>query len=157
MLIQSLKLENIKSYKKETIGFKEGINGISGLNGHGKTTILESIGYALFDSLPYSAKDFVRKGEKTGKVTLDITDSDGIGYRIVRKVGASTGYWIERDGLPNIENKVDVQAFIMDTFFPFVGGADLKSVFENAVGVAQGTFSTSFSQTSGVRKSTFDK
>src|SRR5665648_419817 len=157
MLIQSLKLENIKSYKKETIEFKDGINGISGLNGHGKTTILESIGYALFDSLPYSAKDFVRKGENTGKVTLNITGSDGIEYRIVRKVGASTGYWIERNGLPNIESKADVQAFIMDTFFPFAGGADLKSVFENAVGVAQGTFATSFSQSSGVRKSTFDK
>ncbi|MBU4139038.1 MAG: AAA family ATPase, partial [Euryarchaeota archaeon] len=48
MLIKSVELKNVKSYSHETIEFLEGINGICGQNGHGKSTILESIGYALF-------------------------------------------------------------------------------------------------------------
>jgi len=59
MLLKSVELRNIKSYRSETIDFSEGINGICGENGHGKTTILEAIGYALFDYLPYKKADFL--------------------------------------------------------------------------------------------------
>ena len=66
MLIHSLTLENVKSYTRETVEFSPGTNAIVGHNGSGKTTILEAIGFALFDHLPYSQVDFVRGRSEVG-------------------------------------------------------------------------------------------
>ena len=55
MKLISLTLENIKSYINETIVFFDGVNFVSGANGSGKTTIIEAIGYALFDATPFSS------------------------------------------------------------------------------------------------------
>ena len=60
MLIHSLTLENVKSFAQGTVAFSPGTNAIVGHNGSGKTTILEAIGFALFDHLPYSQAAFVR-------------------------------------------------------------------------------------------------
>ena len=50
MRILSLELQNIKSYHEPTrIEFTSGLNAVCGMNGSGKTTVLEAIGYALFD------------------------------------------------------------------------------------------------------------
>ena len=49
MLIRSVHLENFKSYEQATIYFLEGTNAIVGRNGAGKSSLVEAIGYALFD------------------------------------------------------------------------------------------------------------
>ena len=67
MLITRIELENIKSYRQITIDFRRGTTAISGANGAGKTTIVEAIGFALFDFLPYNQAQFVREGEKYGQ------------------------------------------------------------------------------------------
>lgn len=157
MLIQRVELRNVKSYVQETIEFKEGINGISGENGHGKTTILEAIGFALFDYLPYSASDFLRRGEKSGLVGVDVIANDGKPYRITRKMGTSSEYSARGDGL-HITGKKDVIDWIIDNLVPGVsGGDDLKKVFENAVGVPQGLFTAAFQENPSKRKTTFDE
>lgn len=94
MLIKSLELKKIKSYSEETIDFFEGINGICGENGHGKTTILEAIGYALFDFLPFNHGDFLRHGEKSGFVAVTVEGKDEIEYTIHRKIGSGSDYFI---------------------------------------------------------------
>ncbi|MEA1863767.1 MAG: AAA family ATPase [Euryarchaeota archaeon] len=155
MLIDAIELRNIKSYTDEEISFRHGVNGISGANGAGKTTILESIGFALFDNLQYSQKHFLRKGAKSGDVRIHLTASDGVEYTITRSVKGDY-----RVGSPVGDlavGKIDVQDWIVENLF---GGAinsgDLSSIFENAVGVPQGTFTTSFLSTPTVRKKVFD-
>ena len=49
MKIKSVKLRNVKCYSEAEFDFEKGINFISGMNGAGKTSIIESIGYALFN------------------------------------------------------------------------------------------------------------
>jgi exonuclease SbcC len=98
LIIQKVELKNIKSYKNGTIDFQEGITSLYGLNGAGKSTIVEAIGFTLFDfSPPYNQSEFVRKGEKTGEITVTFTGSDGITYMVTRKCGSSQSYSIVDD------------------------------------------------------------
>lgn len=48
MLLHSLRMVNFKRYKTETIRFRDGITGIIGNNGSGKSTIVEAILFALY-------------------------------------------------------------------------------------------------------------
>lgn len=157
MMIRKVRLKNIKSYKSCEIEISEGIIGISGLNGAGKSTILEAIGYALFDCLPYTQSEFVRKGEKNGEISVTITGSDELEYTIVRKCGSSQAYYLY-DSLGNkLEGKDDVGAKLCEILgYNVTDFTQLRSLFENAVGVLQGTFVSEFLESPGKRKAIFD-
>lgn len=74
MLLQELKLENIRSYTRETVNFSEGSTLLSGDIGSGKSTILLSIEFALFGTsrpdLP--AESLLRKGSTHASVELKL-------------------------------------------------------------------------------------
>ena len=70
MRIEQLKLTNFRNYEKETITFHPKITFISGLNGQGKTNLLESIVYL---SLTRShrineEKQLIKKGEDYARI-----------------------------------------------------------------------------------------
>jgi exonuclease SbcC len=156
MLIKSLELKNIKSYSNETIDFFEGINGICGENGHGKTTILEAIGFALFDFLPFNNADFLRHGEKSGYVAVTVEGKDEVEYTISRKIGSGSDYFI-RTPVGEIKGKKDVQAWLAGNLFRSIRSEEeLPSLFMNAIGVPQGTFTTAFLEAARNRKIIFD-
>jgi len=156
MLIKSLELKNIKSYSDETIDFFEGINGICGENGHGKTTILEAIGFALFDYLPFNNADFLRHGEKSGYVAVTVEGKDEVEYTIYRKIGSGNDYFI-RTPVGDIKGKKDVQAWLAGNLFRSIRSEEeLSSLFMNAIGVPQGTFTTAFLEAARNRKIIFD-
>lgn len=78
MKIKTLQLQNIQSYKDETITFDDGETLIYGENGAGKTTILRAIFGALFQNRSahqihsgYTLDKLVRKGESQGKIELE--------------------------------------------------------------------------------------
>jgi exonuclease SbcC len=157
MIIKKVALKNIKSYEEDVIEFEEGITSIHGLNGAGKSTVLESIGYALFDSLPYNQSDFVRKGEKTGEVSITIRGIDDIDYTITRKCGSSQSYSLKDDNGILIEGKEDVGCKLCEILgYKVPDISQLRSLFENAVGVLQGTFVSEFLESAGRRKAIFD-
>lgn len=156
MLIKSVELKNVKSYQHETIEFLEGINGICGQNGNGKSTILEAIGFTLFDYLPYKKiDDFRRHGEKSGYVAVTVEGKDEIEYTIYRKLGGSD-YYIKTP-VSEIKGKKDVTNWIASNLLYNVRSPeDMPSIFENAVGVPQGTFTTAFLLNPEPRKKIFD-
>jgi exonuclease SbcC len=153
MLIKSVELKNIKSYRHETIEFKEGINGICGQNGHGKTTILEAIGYVLFDYLPYKDADFLRRGEKSGMVSVEIFANNST-YRLARKLGGE--YSIRGDNL-HITGKKDVLTWLISNIFSLSTEDELPRIFENTIGVPQGLLTAAFMETPTKRRKTFDE
>ncbi len=61
MLLKSIKLENIRSFLKQEIHFTEGISLLAGDIGAGKSTIFQSIEFALFG---------LKRGELTGNTLL---------------------------------------------------------------------------------------
>ncbi len=75
MIINYIKLKNIRSYKNETINFPTGKVLLVGDVGAGKSTILLSIEFALFGIMKgdISGETLLRKGEKNGSVELSIT------------------------------------------------------------------------------------
>jgi exonuclease SbcC len=98
MLIRSLRLKNIKSYGEGpegagvTVNFQSGVNRVAGRNGHGKTTLIEALGYALFFAEPdneekfKTATYFLRAGEKVGEIDV-VFAHGGESYRIERDIG----------------------------------------------------------------------
>lgn len=74
MFIKSISLENIRSYKKETITFATGSTLLWGEIGSGKSTILYTIEFALFGIIKgiNSYAQLLRHGEQEGKVSLSL-------------------------------------------------------------------------------------
>src|SRR6266481_7716597 len=98
MLIRSLRLKNIKSYGEGsegagiTVNFQAGVNRVAGRNGHGKTTLIEALGYALFFAEPdneekfKTATYFLRNDEKDGEIDV-VFAQGGESYRIESDIG----------------------------------------------------------------------
>jgi len=162
MRITRVTLENIKSYSDETsIRFEQGVNLIKGENGAGKSTILEAIGYALFGSLPYKGKDFIRLGQKKGQICVSFTGYDGREYSIVRDISISSSnnavkvYDEEMTGIlaDGTENVIECLRELLQ----IDDETDIAALFEDVVGVPQGTMTAIFAETPGVRASKFNK
>ncbi len=156
MLITRVELENIKSYKKVSIDLRAGTTAISGANGAGKTTLVEAIGYALFNHLPYKQDQFVREGEKYGRVVIYLIGSDDRPYIVERRCGSGARWFMtDEESTERLEQGVDMQDRLHDLF-----GIDrerpLDSLFKDALGVPQGTFTAIFLETASNRKKTFD-
>jgi DNA repair protein SbcC/Rad50 len=157
MHITRVELENIKSYEHAEYTFERGTTAIVGRNGAGKTTILEAVAWALFDTLEYSKEDFTRRGQKKGSVNVTFTsDLDGRQYTVYRDTG--NGYHIYDPvlGARIAERKTDVTAFIYQ-HLGIEPGTDLKALFRSAIGVPQGLFTADFLETAARRKPSFDK
>ena len=158
MQITQIDLENVKSYAQAQITFKPGTNAICGQNGAGKSSILEAIGFALFDyGLPFTQDDFVREGQKTATVTVHVVDREGRAYQIVRKCGSYGRYYVYDPELERqlTDSKADTVAWLRD-FLGVDASTDLTALFEDAVGVPQGKLTTAFLETPRRREDVFN-
>lgn len=85
MKLKRLHVENIRSYRKLDLAFEDGVTVISGVNGSGKSSLLEACFMGLFGSKILS-KDFVLsdmifKGEEKAGIELEF-EHRGREYRI---------------------------------------------------------------------------
>ena len=158
MIIQSIRLKNIKSYGEGpngtgvTIVFENGVNRVAGRNGHGKTTLIESIGYALFLTEPQFEENFQTEtyflsyGAKEGEI--DVTFScEGDSYRIERAVGKQTKRRSKVIQLSDqsicAEGDQEVSAFLC-RLLKFPDPGHLSEIFCKLVGVKQGRLAWPF-------------
>ena len=158
MLIHSLTLENVKSYTRAKVEFSPGTNAIIGSNGSGKTTILEAIGFALFNHRPGKLTSFVREGRQMASVTIDFrSDYDERAYQIVRRCGSSNLYRVldPELAIKVCEGRADVIQFLHQ-HLGIDSETDPADLFKNAVGVPQGSFTASFLMGPSPRKAVFD-
>lgn len=157
MHVKRVELDNIKSHAHCTFTFERGTTAITGENGAGKTTILEAIAWALFDTLDYSKEDFLRRGAKKGSVRVTFeSDLDQRPYTVYRDTGQ--GYYVFDHGLNTriAEKKTDVGAFLRQ-HLGIEPGTDLRALFRSAIGVPQGSFTAEFLLAANARKAAFDR
>jgi DNA repair protein SbcC/Rad50 len=159
MQIVSLELANTKSYHSARIDFAHGVNAIVGHNGAGKSTILEAIGFVLFDALEYKQEEFVREGADCADIVVNFQSSvDGRQYQVTRRCGSSAQYRVFDPQLQTklYEGKADVLRF-MRQHMGVDAAFDLPILFRDAVGVPQGAFTAVFLEPAAKRKITFDR
>jgi exonuclease SbcC len=83
VILRSLKLENVRSYKTATVEFPQGISLFEGDIGSGKSTILMAIEFALFGLGSQKGGSLLKTNESKGSVSLEFS-VDGDDY-IVRR------------------------------------------------------------------------
>jgi exonuclease SbcC len=95
-LIDEVYLRNFRSHKKTHISFEydegENITVVIGVNGSGKTSILDGISFALFKGKPagVGVAELITLGEDEGEVSLTF-HSNGRKYRVRRKRSVKGG------------------------------------------------------------------
>ncbi len=145
MRLRELVLRHVKSFGEAAgpLVFQDGVNFLSGRNGAGKSTVIEAIGYALYDVQPYSKELFVRRGARTGVVSVLIEDR-GETFRVERKFGGSNS-WIVYDaaGLARHERADDVVRFLCERLH-VSDRQQLRNVFARIIGVEQGCYTAVF-------------
>ena len=90
MRLVSLKLKNYRQFKEAEIEFPDGVTGIVGLNGSGKSTIIEALAFALYgtDAARTDKLGIRRVGSAPGsavEATLEL-EIGGTAYTISRQL-----------------------------------------------------------------------
>jgi len=95
MKFKHLHIENIRSYQKLDLDFEDGVTVISGVNGSGKSSILEACFMGLFGGKVLSdtrlnLADMIRKGSSRAEIILDFEHA-GDDYRIEQQFKVHKG------------------------------------------------------------------
>jgi DNA repair protein SbcC/Rad50 len=170
MIVQSMRLKNIKSYAEGSdgdgviISFEPGTNRIAGKNGHGKTTLIESLGYALFLTGPMYEESFqletyfLRAGKKEAEI--DVTFGHrGEFYRIERGLGPHSKRQTKvvqvADGSTCAEGEREVSVFLC-RLFNLPDPKRFSELFWKLIGVRQGRLTWPFDAKPSAAKDFFE-
>ena len=124
MILRSLDLVNIRSYKNIHIDFPENIILFEGDIGSGKSTILMAIEFALFGLGEQKAASLLRKKETKGKVVLTFVIGDQE-YEV--------GRTLEKKPNKKDSQQIDCYLIIGDTKYK-VGSKELKPMVLKVLG-----------------------
>ena len=131
MILKTLVLKNFRKFKNATIEFPDGVTGVVGLNGAGKSTIFEAIAWVLYGSVAArTSSDQIKRGgaETTEpcRVELDFI-FEGDAYRIVREM---RGKSLTTSATATINGKIAATgAEVVSKYMQKKLGMDFKSFF----------------------------
>ncbi len=159
MYLLSVTLTNFKTHRDRNFEFQLGTNAICGVNGAGKTSILEAIAWTLFNHRgSYRQEDLVRNGSGSAQVRVAFVSSyDGRTYEVERCT--SRGYTLFDPQLGERLNYSRIKDEVEPWLKQHLGvpiGTDLGQLFANTIGVPQGTFTADFLLSPEKRKPIFD-
>ena len=131
MILKTLTLQNFRKFKHTSIEFPEGIIGVVGFNGSGKSTIFEAIAWALYGTVAArtSSEDIKRNAaEPSSACIVDLCfQFEGDEYRVVRQMKGKafiSSATITRNGKIAATGAGSSTMFIQKTL-----GMDYKSFF----------------------------
>ena len=163
MLIKQIELENIKTHKNTVIPFKKGLNVLHGDNGTGKSSILEMIGFVLFDFLKSSkhqiyVRDVHKDRPEYGTVRISIIGSNNEPFIIERTIGKTSV--AVYNGLTKKKLNIETVSKLKNWIKKQLGlkqEVDLGTLFDTAIGIPQGMIVTNFLDRPKDRKAYFDR
>ena len=131
MILKTLVLRNYRKFKQIVVEFPDGVTGVVGLNGAGKSTIFEAISWVLYGPVAArtSADQIKREGAETSepcRVELEFVFEDDQ-YRIVREM---TGKNLAASATATVNGNIAASG--AETVSKFVQkklGMDFKSFF----------------------------
>ncbi len=149
MQIRRVEVKDFKSHKHFVCEFKRGTNAICGPNGAGKTSLIEAIGFALFNASPSKKMiEMIRRGGRKLEIYVDFQASaDERLYRAVRTLTPSSAsvYRVidlelneavaadQKECLKKLSNLMDLHP-----------NTDLRKLYTEILGVPQGTMTSAF-------------
>ena len=153
MKINRIHLENYRIHDKLDVEFDSGINLLLGENGKGKSSILEAIGYALFDSelRGGNQREAIKYGKKSAKIEIEFTGIDGEDYIVTRKVPGSTSIYKKDNPEFQLIGKEDRIRELCGI------KGDLKGIYDNVIVAKQNEFISSFKEKDNEREKIFNK
>ncbi len=160
MKIERVQLKNIKCFDSFDAHFGAGINFISGRNGAGKTTLVETIGHALFgaDAQGRFIDYFLRHGTDKGEMRVTFSHA-GESYtisRVLRRSAAAPRRVFDANGDElSLHGERDVNDFLKQ-FLRLDPRANLPRLFNEVIGVRQGTLTSVFHEAASERKRIFN-
>lgn len=131
MNLKNLTLVNFRKFKNTTIEFPDGVTGIIGLNGVGKSTIFEAIAWVLYGSVAARTPSDQIKRQNTSstdpcRVELEFV-FEGENYRIVREMKGKT---LTTNATATINGKIAAtSAESVNQFIQKKLGLDFKSFY----------------------------
>ncbi|MCL7418922.1 MAG: AAA family ATPase, partial [Halalkalicoccus sp.] len=90
MRIERVRLKNFKPYRDTDLRLERGVTVIHGLNGSGKSSLLEACFFALYGSsaLDGTLEDVITNGEEECEIEVWFTHAEG-SYRVERRIRLS--------------------------------------------------------------------
>lgn len=157
MKINKVILKNYRVHAEKEVEFDRGINLLLGKNGAGKSSILEAIGLAMFDTGCRSNQaDAIKYGEKSATITVEFEGIDNNEYIVERKIGSGTNFklYVKGDKHARIKGKEDVLKKIKE-----LAGIETneKNIFQNVITAYQNKIVGIFGDTSAKREATFNQ
>ena len=131
MILKTLTLRNFRRFKNATVEFPDGVTGVVGLNGVGKSTIFEAIAWALYGAVAArtSADEIKREGaihSDPCRVELEFIFEENI-YRVVRDM---SGKSLTTSATATVNGKIAATgAEVVTKFIQKKLGMDFKSFF----------------------------
>jgi exonuclease SbcC len=131
MILKTLILKNYRKFKDEIIEFPDGITGVVGLNGVGKSTIFEALAWVLYGSVAARTgadqikRDTAKKSDSC-QVILEF-QFEGDGYRISREMSGKN-LAINASLMKN-SNLIATGAGIVNKYIQNKLGMDFKSFY----------------------------
>ena len=94
MRLVSLNIKNYRQFKETSVEFPDGIIGIVGLNGSGKSSLVEAVAWALYGNVAArTGKDIIKRdtapASASCEATLEMT-LNGDSYKIIRALKGSS-------------------------------------------------------------------
>lgn len=150
MRINRVHLENYRIHESLDIEFSKGINLLLGDNGKGKSSILEAIGYALFDSdlRTNNQREAIKYGKKSAKIEIEFVGIDDEEYRVVRKIPGTTQLFKGDEMIEGKNEKIRELCGIK---------GDMKGIYDNVIVAKQNEFISAFKEKATEREKIFNK